>query len=187
MLFLQTWLYIPLEPLISTPIKTSIITCWFFQFSFPQVHDFSVLLLLPIHIMMMNCFCGMVHQRKEFRLFLSWDHCQKSSPSRTSNISQAGFEPVQNLSSGFIEWSCTMVIITTPQNHTNLKRLWSQTSLSSLSSLCRCIQIFWLTFHLVRDVINLLYSLCRSLIIFFLCIFSLLNSSNILETNVMVL
>ena len=177
-----------MEPLISTPIKISITICWFFQFSFPQVHDFYFLLLLPIHIMMMmNCFCGIVHQRKEFRLFLNWGHHQKSSPSRTSNISQAGFEPVQNLSSGFIEWSCTMVIITTPQNHTNLKRLWSQTSLSSLSSLCRCIQIFWLTFHLVRDVINLLYSLCRSLIIFFLCIFSLLNSSNILETNVMVL
>lgn len=104
------------------------------------------------------------------------------------NTPQPGFEPLQNLvSSGFIEWSCAVVIITTPQNHTNLKRLWSQTSLSSLSSLCRCIQIFWLTFHLVRDVINLLYSLCRSLIIFFLCIFSLLNSSKILETNVMVL
>ena len=64
----------------------------------------SGILLLPIHIMiMMNCFCGMVHQQKEFRLISSWDHCQRSSPSHTSNMPQAGFEPVQNLSSGFVE------------------------------------------------------------------------------------
>ena len=34
---------------------------------------------------------------------LSRDHCQRSSPSRISDMLQAGFEPVQNLSSGFAE------------------------------------------------------------------------------------
>ena len=29
-------------------------------------------------IMMINCFCGMVDQRKAFILISSWDHCQRS-------------------------------------------------------------------------------------------------------------
>ena len=61
--------------------------------------------------MMMNCFCGMVDRRKAF----SRDHCQRSSPSRISDTPRAGFEPAQNLSSGFGEWSCTVVITTTPR------------------------------------------------------------------------
>ena len=52
-------------------------------------------------MMMMNCFCGMVDRRKAFRT--SRDHCQKSSPSRISDTPQAGFEPPQNLSLGFVE------------------------------------------------------------------------------------
>ena len=35
---------------------------------------------------------------------------ERSSPSRMSKTLQAGFEPVQNLSSGFVEWSCAVVI-----------------------------------------------------------------------------
>ena len=65
-------------------------------------------------MMMMNCFCGMVNQRKVFSLISSWDHCQRSSPSRISDTPQAGFEPAQNLSSGLVEWSCAVVITTTP-------------------------------------------------------------------------
>ena len=52
---------------------------------------------------MMNCFCGMVDRRKAFSLISSWDHCQRSSPSRISDTPRAGFEPAQNLSSGFVE------------------------------------------------------------------------------------
>ena len=68
-------------------------------------------------MMMMNCFCGMVGRRKAFSLISSRDHCQWSSPSRISDMSRAGFEPAQNLSSGLIEWSCAVVITTTPRRH----------------------------------------------------------------------
>ena len=36
--------------------------------------------------MMRNCFCGMIDQRKAFSLISSWGHCQRSSPSRISNM-----------------------------------------------------------------------------------------------------
>ena len=77
-------------------------------------------------VMMMNCFCGMVDRRKAFSLIFSRDHCQRSSPSRISDTPRTGFEPVQNLSSGLVEWSCAAVITTTPWRHSlswNLVRL----------------------------------------------------------------
>ena len=52
-------------------------------------------------MMMMNCFCGMVDQQKMFSLISNQDHCQRSSPLQISNMPQAGFESVQNLSSDF--------------------------------------------------------------------------------------
>ena len=36
-------------------------------------------------LMIMNYLCGMVDRRKAFSLISSWDHCQRSSPSRISN------------------------------------------------------------------------------------------------------
>ena len=42
-------------------------------------------------MMMMNCFCGMVDQRKTFSLISSRDNCQRSSPSRISDTPRAGF------------------------------------------------------------------------------------------------
>ena len=36
----------------------------------------------------------------------------KSSPSQISNMLQAGYEPVQNLSSVFVKWSYAVVVIT---------------------------------------------------------------------------
>ena len=54
-------------------------------------------------MMMMNYFCGMVNRRKAFSLISSWDHCQRSSLSQISDILHTGFEPAQNLSSGFAE------------------------------------------------------------------------------------
>ena len=47
----------------------------------------------------------MVDQQKMFSLISSWDHCQRSSPLKISDTLWAGFEPVQNLSSGLVEWS----------------------------------------------------------------------------------
>ena len=43
-------------------------------------------------------------------LISSRDHCQRSSSSRIPDSPRAGFEPVQNLSLGFVEWSCAVVI-----------------------------------------------------------------------------
>ena len=66
---------------------------------------------------LMNCLCGMVDRRKAFSLISSRDHCQRSLPLRISDTPQAGFQPAQNLSLGFFEWSCTAVITTTPRRH----------------------------------------------------------------------
>ena len=55
--------------------------------------------------MMMSCFCGVVDQQKAFSVTSSQDHCQRSSPSQISDTLLAGFEPAQNLSSGFNECS----------------------------------------------------------------------------------
>ena len=66
-------------------------------------------------MMMMKCFCGMVDQRKAFVFISSWDHCQRSSPSQIPDTPRAGLEPVQNLNSGLVEWSCAVAITTTPR------------------------------------------------------------------------
>ena len=72
------------------------------------------MMMMMMMMMMMNCSCGMVDRRKAFSLISSRDHCQRSSPSRISDTPRAGFEPVQNLSSDFVEWNCAVVITTTP-------------------------------------------------------------------------
>ena len=53
--------------------------------------------------------------------YSSRDHYQRSLPSRISDTLRAGFEPAQNLSSGLVEWSCTVVITTTPRHHVAVK------------------------------------------------------------------
>ena len=65
-------------------------------------------------------FCDMVDQQKVFNLIASPDHCQRSSPSRISHKPRAGFEHSQNLSSGLVEWSCAVVITSTPRRHIDL-------------------------------------------------------------------
>ena len=72
-------------------------------------------LLVTLLKILMNCFCGMVDQRKAFSLISSRDHCQKFSPSRISDTPRTGFELAQNLNSGFVEWSCAVVTTTTPR------------------------------------------------------------------------
>ena len=47
-------------------------------------------------------FCGMVDQRKVYSLIPSWGHCWRTSPLRTPNTLQAGFEPAQNLNSSLV-------------------------------------------------------------------------------------
>ena len=52
-------------------------------------------------MLMTNCFCGMVDRRKTVSFIFSRDYCQRSSPLRISDTSQAGFKPTLKL-----EWSC---------------------------------------------------------------------------------
>ena len=82
-----------------------------------SVDDVKNRLLFHVQKMKINCFCGMVEQRKAFSLISSRDHCQRSSSSRISDTPWAGFEPTQNLSSGLVEGNCAVVITTTPRRH----------------------------------------------------------------------
>ena len=79
---------------------------------------------------LMNCFCVMVDRRKAFSLISSRDHCQRSSLPRISDTPRAGFEPAQNLSSGLVEWSCAVVITTTPRR--KVLRNWNIISKTSI-------------------------------------------------------
>ena len=79
--------------------------------------------LSKIVIMMMNYFCGMVDRQKAFSFISSRNHCQRYSPPRISDTSRAGFEPAQNLSPSFVEWSCAIVITTTPRYLLAVKKI----------------------------------------------------------------
>ena len=63
---------------------------------------------------MMNCFCKMVSQRNVLNLISSKDHCQIFSSLQISDTQPAGLKPTYNLISGFGEWTCAVIIITTP-------------------------------------------------------------------------
>ena len=83
------------------------------------------MMMMMIMMMMINCFFGMVDPRKAFSLIPSQDHCQRTSPSRIPDTLQAGSEPPQNLSSSLVEWSCAVVITTTPRSSDNHYILFS--------------------------------------------------------------
>ena len=72
----------------------------------------------------MDCFYGLVQCQKAFSLISSWDQCQRSSPFWISGTLQAEFKPVQNLSSGSVEWSCVVVITTTPRCNKLTIKIW---------------------------------------------------------------
>ena len=57
---------------------------------------------------------GIADRRETFGLISSQDHSQRSSPSRISDTPREGIKPAQNLSLGFAEWSCAVVITTAP-------------------------------------------------------------------------
>ena len=88
--------------------------------------------------MMINCFCCMVDRRKTFSLISRRDHCRRPSPSRISDTLWAGFEPAQSLSSGFVGWSCAVVITTTPQRLNQLIFML-QTNLEEISQLPKMV------------------------------------------------
>ena len=65
----------------------------------------------------LNCFCCTVDRRKAFNLISSQNHCQRSLLLRISDAPWAEFESVQNLSLGFVKWSCVVMITTTLRRH----------------------------------------------------------------------
>ena len=52
-----------------------------------------------------------------YMIIYSFSIIMRSLPSWISDTPLAGFEPMQNLSSGFVEWSCAVEITTTPRRH----------------------------------------------------------------------
>ena len=95
------------SPLLKTPCRI------FLKFVSAKME--RMMMMMMMMMMIMNCLCGMVDRRKAFSLISSRDHCQRSSPSRISDTPWARFEPAQNLGSGLVEWSCAVVITTTPK------------------------------------------------------------------------
>ena len=73
----------------------------------------------------MNCFCGLVDQRKALTLISSWNNCGGVSLSQTSDMPQAGFESLPTLSSDFVKWDCAVVITNTQlhDHHTIFDKL----------------------------------------------------------------
>ena len=62
-------------------------------------------------------FCAIADWQKALSPIFSWVPSLKSSPSQFSNMLLVPFEPMQNLSSGLIEWSCAVVITATLRQH----------------------------------------------------------------------
>ena len=77
---------------------------------------FYLMMMMMMMTMVINCFCGMVDQRKAFSLISRPDDCQRFSPLEISDTPRAGIELSQNLSSGFGQRSCAVVITTTPRH-----------------------------------------------------------------------
>ena len=114
----------------------------------------------------------MVDRRKAFSLISSRDHYQRFSPSRISDMLRAGSEPAQNLSSGFIEWSCAVVITTTPWRHetkdTKTNKLQSPSCLdisirsSSATWALKVWEVFQLNlnYSILNFSIKVLWKLC---------------------------
>ena len=86
-----------------------------------------------VTMVMMNCFCGMVDRRKALSFISNQDHYQRSPPSRLSDMLHVGFEPTQNLSSGFVEWNCAAVITNTPWCHKPDNRAWQHFAFSNIN------------------------------------------------------
>ena len=74
--------------------------------------NFTIVLVLVPMMMIMSC--GLVDWRKAFNLISSRDLFQRPSLLRISDTLRTGFEFAQNLSSGFVESSCAVVIVIAP-------------------------------------------------------------------------
>ena len=92
------------------------------------------LMMMMMMMMMMNYFCGMVDRQKTLSFISSRDYCHRYSPLRSPDTPRAWFEPAQNLSSGLVERSCSVVITTTPRGHINIKNKQKEMITNSIIS-----------------------------------------------------
>ena len=90
--------------------------------------------------MMTNCFCGMVDRQKAFSLVSSQDHCQRFSPSQSSDTPRAGFKPAENPSSESTEGICAVMITTTSRCH----QIFYSSEIHKMSTSNSCRLIWWL-------------------------------------------
>ena len=74
-------------------------------------------------MMTINCFCVMVDRQKTLSFIPKREYCQEFSPSQIIDTPGAGFKPAQNLSSGFVQWSCAGVIFCLPYDRMALRTL----------------------------------------------------------------
>ena len=97
--------------------------CWilkdflYFLCIFILLNKYLMMMMMMMMMMMINSVCGMADRRKGFSLISSRDHCQRFSPSRISDTPWEGFNLAPNLRSSLVEWSCTVVLPTTPRRH----------------------------------------------------------------------
>ena len=67
-------------------------------------------------------------------LFSKQDHIQRFSPSQTSDNPRAGFEPAQNLTSGFVVWRWVVVITSTPLHYIKWANVFSMVFFADFAS-----------------------------------------------------
>ena len=86
----------------------------------------------------MNCSCELIDGRKTLSFITSWNNCHTFSPSQVSNTPRGGFEPAQNLRSGFTDWSWPEEITTAPRCfnswHHEYHEFWNWQSLAISNS-----------------------------------------------------
>ena len=78
------------------------------------------MMMMMMMMMKVNCFCGMVVDKRHLALFSFGANFQRFSPSAISETPGAKFEPAQNMSSDFFEESCAVLITTKPWHHINM-------------------------------------------------------------------
>ena len=89
----------------------------------------------------------LVDWRKVFTLVSNRVYCQRSSPSWISDKLRAVLKPAQNLNSGFVEWSCAVVITTTTRHHRIL--LESKLLIKVQISLIIILDLLFISFFLM--------------------------------------
>ena len=118
-------------------------------------------------MIMINCFCGMADRRKACGLISSGSHCQRSWRSRISDTPLAGFQPAQNLSSGFVQWGWTAVT-TIPLHYAVISKIALSSALTWTSFFFVKFANFWYRTYSVPNFAPIPWKLHKILTIYFL-------------------